>query len=167
MKLSKLNYILVFLICLAPSRLLAISTTGTATAIIATPITINEDTNLSFGKFALGTGGTGGTITLTPALATVKTVSGLNALSVPVVTAGKFTVTGVSGAAFAITMPSTITLNGPGTAMTVDNITSFPSGGAILNGGTQTLYIGGRLNVNAAQANGSYTGVYTVAVAYQ
>ncbi len=41
--------------------------------------------------------------------------------------------------------------------MTVTAFTSDPSGTGTLTGGTQTLTVGGTLNVNAGQAAGTYS----------
>jgi hypothetical protein len=82
-------------------------------------------------------------------------------------------------------MPTTITLTGPGQNMTVTNFTldTTPdltfvggNGNGLGNGnrryriepssGIFTFRVGGRLNVNANQAGGNYTGTFQVTVQY-
>jgi hypothetical protein len=51
--------------------------------------------------------------------------------------------------------------------MEVDQFTSLPSEtGRLDNGGRQTLFVGGTLNVNANQLYGDYTGILNVTVEY-
>lgn len=82
--------------------------------------------------------------------------------------AGEFLITGNPNASVTVTLPSSATLTGPGAAMTVNNFTRTPSGeNTTLNSsGTLTLRVGASLNVNAAQAAGTYNGTYTVTVSY-
>ena len=56
----------------------------------------------------------------------------------------------------------------PGDPMTITDFTSSPSGinGLLSAGGTQTLYVGGTLNVGATQVAGVYAGTFDVTVTY-
>jgi spore coat protein U-like protein len=46
------------------------------------------------------------------------------------------------------------------------NATAGIATSGTLNGGTQSIYVGGTLNVSASQAAGEYTGQITVTVEY-
>ncbi|PQV49471.1 uncharacterized protein DUF4402 [Jejuia pallidilutea] len=90
-------------------------------------------------------------------------------------TAAEFDLTGSPFGGFIITHPSTATLtntdSGNSETMTVDNFTSnatysFNTLDFIKNDGTYKIYIGGTLNIGAAQAVGSYTGTFEVTVNY-
>ena len=72
--------------------------------------------------------------------------------------------TGASGASYSVTVPASVSLTGPGTAMTA---TLTNDGGGSLTGGTDTFNVGGTLSVGASQTAGSYSGTYTVSVNYQ
>ncbi len=72
--------------------------------------------------------------------------------------------TGASGATYSVTIPATVSLTGPGSAMTV---TLTDPGAGTLTGGTDTFNVGGTLAVGASQTAGSYSGTYTVSVNYQ
>ena len=85
-------------------------------------------------------------------------------------TAAAFTIEGEGAATYSVTLPSSVSLAGNGTAMTVATFTSTPGDGALSGNagavGTQTLLVGGTLAVGASQAAGSYSGDFDVTVAY-
>jgi hypothetical protein len=145
------------------------SATATATATIVTPLSITHvtgtDTELSFGNIIADADG--GTVVISPAGA--QTLTGLTAPSIPgTISAASFTVTGMDGATYAITLPGSHTISSGGNNMTVDNFSSNPSGTGTLTGGTQALSVGARLTVGSAQAAGTYTNAagFTVTVNY-
>ncbi|MBK7710429.1 MAG: DUF4402 domain-containing protein [Bacteroidales bacterium] len=142
-----------------------VSATANATATIITPIGITNSTDLAFGNVAASA--TPGTVVITPA--GVRTAGG--GATLPAVTGtfgvATFAVTGLGTSTYAITLPASATLTGtPSGTMTVDAFASTPSGTGALTGGTQTITVGGTLNVGAAQAAGSYTGTFSVTVNY-
>jgi hypothetical protein len=149
--------------------------TGTATATVIRPITISDSSvDLAFGNVVPS--GVAGTLALTAASPTVATAGG--GITQPVATPGTrtaavFTVGGEGGFTYAITLPSTPqTITGPAAAtMTVTAFASSPiTTGTLSNAlgaaGTETLYVGGTLNVGVNQAAGAYTGTFSVTVAY-
>jgi spore coat protein U-like protein len=149
----------------------AASTTATASATVIVPIAIAKATDLSFGKFAAGTSAgsvtikTDGTRTVTGVTATGGTLS-----------AASFNISGEPSATYAIdTSATTANLTSGSDTLSLALVSDFTAGGAssgtqatgTLSGtGTQTLYVGGTLTVGANQANGSYSGSVSVAVAY-
>jgi hypothetical protein len=86
-----------------------------------------------------------------------------------------FSIGGAPNAAFSITIPSgTITMTTGGGAtldqqISVSNFTSSPSGSGTLNAaGAATVNVGAtRAAIRGTQASGTYTGTFTVTVAYQ
>jgi hypothetical protein len=136
------------------------SVSAGASVEIAAPISITQTTALAFGN--IGPSVDAGTVTIS--LAGAQSVTGGVTALGGTVAAGAFSVTGASGATYSVTVPGTVSLTGPGTAMTA---TLTNDGGGSLTGGTDTFNIGGTLSIGASQAAGSYSGTYTVSVNYQ
>ncbi|WP_341842149.1 DUF4402 domain-containing protein [Chitinophaga caseinilytica] len=141
------------------------SATATVTATIVAPIAISKDIDMNFGNVAVQSS-TGGTVVMTPA--GVRSTTG--GVTLPTTTgnvaAASFTVSGVDGYTYSITLPTaavTITNTG-GNTMTVTAFTSSPSGQGTLTGGSETLTVGATLNVTAAQAPGTYVSATPFAV---
>ena len=143
------------------------------------PLSITRLDDLDFGDLVVTTGGT---VVLTPtATPTCVTTGGVvhSAECQPAVFGGS----GQSGQRVRVRRPigNTITLTGPGTDMTVTNITidgdpdlvpvsSNPNWERYTIGsadGTFVFRVGGTLNVNAAQAPGLYTGTFEIRLDYQ
>ena len=133
-----------------------VSATADASATIITPIAISVTTNMDFGNVAAS--GTAGTVIL----ATDGSRSVTGGVTLPATTGSPtqavFSVTGESGFTYSITLPGTVTLDdGLGNTMDVDTFTSNPSGSGTLTGGSETLNVGGTLNVGINQTAGTYT----------
>ncbi len=140
------------------------STSANATARIITAIAITKNTDLNFGDVVPGT--SIGTVVVTPAGARSST-GGASLGNGSAVTAATFSVTGQGSETYAVTLPASITINGGGSSMTVDTFASTPNGtGTLSAGGSDTLSVGATLNVGASQAVGTYTGSFSVTVAY-
>ncbi len=138
--------------------------TASATANIITPITIALVTNMNFGNIAVSPT-SGGTVVLAPASSRTSTGGVTLPATTGTVAAASFTVSGASGYTYAITLPTTATLNdGSSHTMGMSAFTSSPSGTGVLTGGTQTLNVGATLTVSAAQAPNSYTNSTAVPV---
>ncbi len=136
---------------------------ATVSGSVAAPISISATSVLSFGTISPGS--TSGTIAVdTGGTSTAINVTEMAGSSV---SEGVFTVTGDGGAAFSITLPVSATLSGGGYSMTVDNF-QHDAGASptIAGGGSRDVSIGATLNVGADQANGDYSGVYTIDVNY-
>jgi len=136
------------------------SVTAGASVEIAAPVSIVQDTALAFGN--VGPSAASGTVTVS--IAGAKSVTGGVSDLGGSPAAGAFTVTGASGATYSVTIPGTVSLTGPGTAM---EVTLTDPGSGTLTGGTDTFNVGGTLAVGANQTAGSYSGTYTVSVNYQ
>jgi hypothetical protein len=129
-----------------------------------TPITLARLTGLTFGEVI--TGPTAGQVLLAPSGA--RSVTGGAVLGgASSVSAATFTVTGARNATYAITLPQSATLSGPGGSLTATAFTSSPAGVGTLGAtGQQQLGVGATLTIPANQPDGDYAGTFTVVVAY-
>ncbi|OIP84446.1 MAG: hypothetical protein AUK44_02465 [Porphyromonadaceae bacterium CG2_30_38_12] len=156
------------------------SLSGKAKAEITSQISISDNsglpggTTLNFGSLAVSTS-TSGTCTLSTS--NIRTTSGgVNAISTTTSSTASFLVNGTMNKAFAITLPAipvVVTRAGGIETMTVDNFQARPmsSGSDQTTGtldatGTDSFFVGGRLNIAAAQVDGVYEGTFNVTVAY-
>lgn len=133
------------------------------------PLSVSQTTALSFGGIEARGGNSVVQIAPQTSARTVTSgQSGVNLIASKPGVAGAFAVTGNPSTAVTITLPSSITLSGPGTAMTVNNFASYPANGnATLDStGAMTLNVGASLNVGTNQAAGTYSGTYTLTVSY-
>lgn len=149
---------------------------GSATSNVVVPVQIVNTADLDFGQIIPNGTGTG--------RVTINARTGArtaNANATLVGTSGfsraEFTVTGAPRQFVNLTTTSpTITLTGPGTAMTVNRLRvnrnnggqrTLPRTFRIPNSGTMNVGFGGRLNVGSTQAPGIYSGTFDLTVAYQ
>lgn len=130
--------------------------TATATATITQPITISKDVDMNFGNVTVQAA-TAGTVILATNGTRTRTAGVTLPATTGTVTAAEFTVTGVSGWGYNITLPTTVTLNKGAFSMTATTFTSNPTGaGGVLTGGTEVVRVGATLNVAAGQDPGVY-----------
>ncbi len=176
--------------CLAGAAALCAASTGVSAqaqstdsydtrASVIEPLTITKLSDLDFGDLVVTTGGT---VVLTPvATPTCATTGGVihSAECVPATFGGS----GTPGQRVRVRRPinRTITLSGPGTDMTVTDITinGDPTLTSVQSNpnwerftinapdGTFIFRVGGTLNVNAAQMPGVYTGTFDIRLDYQ
>jgi hypothetical protein len=169
-QIVKFFVIAIIMIGFSTNTFAQVSATATSSATIVTPISIANNANMNFGNIAVNA--SLGTVVLPAAAAPVRTVTGGCTLpaTVGTVAAARFTVTGVAGYTYAITLPASVSLTGPGAPMTANAFVSNPTvaAGGLLTGGTQTLYVGATLNVAGSQVAGVYTSpaAFTVTVNY-
>jgi len=145
----------------------AAQTSGTASALLITPITIAKNIDMSFGNIAVSST-TSGTVILSPS--GLRTTGGAGGVTLPAatgtVTAADFTVSGQGGYTYTVTLPASASISdGSGHSMTINSFTSSPSvTGTLSTGGTQPLTVGATLTLSAGQTPGSYTNATAVAV---
>lgn len=148
-----------------------LSTTGSVR--IIQPIDLIAGDSLAFGTIVRPSSGSN-TFTIGTGANTVAVTGAGNgaALSTGTKTRASYTATGEGGQAFTVTL-GTLSMTGPGTAITVALTPSFSSGnltgtlgttGAFPSGGT--LYIGGAFTIADTQASGDYSGSFTTTLAY-
>ncbi len=139
---------------------------------------ISTSQNLSFGTF---TPGGGGTVVVSPAGGRTATggVTLFTAAQFSQPAAASYTVTNPNNgtSSFTITLPAgsvTLTRTGGTATMSVGTFTSNPATGQGTNkkgfgqlaGGTGSFTVGATLTVGASQTAGTYTGTYSVTVAF-
>lgn len=152
-----------------PSKMWAQSASASATgsATILTPITLTKKTNLNFGSMT--SSASSGTCVLSTD-GTRSATGGVTLLATaPVAANASFSVGGAAGATYTITLPETIAVTAGTNSMTIDTWTAKAASGTtatIADSGTDTFTLGGTLNVDANQAAGTYTGNFSVSVAY-
>jgi hypothetical protein len=133
----------------------------------AAEIAIQNTQPLAFGSFVAGGGGS---VTVTTSGAR-SAGGGVVLIPSSEGAAATFAVTGDADATYTIQLPSdgSVELTGPGSAMVIDGFTSTPSGvnGQLNAAGSQSLSVGGTLNVSGSQTPGEYTGSFTVITEYQ
>ena len=140
--------------------------TGTAQAAanIVTPISITKNVDLNFGNIAAA--GTAFTVVLDEESGERTSNGGTGTLPsvTGTVTAAQFTVSGLSGATYAVTLPSSITISDGTNNMTVYGFASNAT--FTLTDGSETFNVGATLYVGANQVAGAYTGQFDVVVNY-
>jgi hypothetical protein len=138
-----------------------------ANATIITPITLVNNLTFELGTLVKPLSGTG-TLTIDATEALNRTLAdGLTAIPGDLYRPAKFTVTGDDDQSFAITKPTTITLNGTTDDLTVTTSISGDVAGVTTSTGTYVFYIGGSMDVPSDITSGSYSGIYEVSVAYE
>jgi hypothetical protein len=164
----------VFAVCAGTLSDHGVAAVGSASAsgTVIAPIGVTKTADLSFGTFATGTGGS-----ITISTSGVRTVSGVVPSSDgSAMSAATFVISGDKGATFSISHGGTSALartSGSETMvltkfsdLTAGNTTTGTVASGTLTTGTQSIHIGGTLNVAANQAPGAYTGQLTVTVEY-
>jgi len=168
--------ILIIAMLMLPGFALAQATgTGNITVQVVQAISITTVTDLDFGVLSVGS--VGGTVTLQPTAGGGCIISETGDVDqgsgATTATCAEFEVTGAANAWYSVTLPSSVTISDGGTnTMTVDNFQACSMTAAncsyyYLDGsGEDQLIVGARLNVNGGQAQGTYTGTFSVTVEY-
>ncbi len=159
---------------LAGSSAHAAQATASASGTVVAPIAITAATNLVFGSFAAGAGGS-----VTVSTSGARTFSGVVLMSGATPSAARFNVTGTASSTYSITHSGTAVLTNTsgvgGETMTLTKFSDLSAGnatsgnvtaGTLDSGGTQSLYVGATLTVGAAQVPGIYTGTVIATVEY-
>jgi hypothetical protein len=156
------------------------SLSATAKAVIQAPLIIVDDPLVTAGTNALNFGIVNNGSALGTVVLTTQNVSsatgGVTLTSVAGTSVASFEIAGSAGKGYAITLPSSASITGPSgsTPMTVDNFTSrqvlagADASTGTLDGttGKAKFTVGGTLHVAANQTEGSYNGLFSVAVNY-
>lgn len=154
----------------ASSVVAAAEATASASATVVMPIAVTAGANLSFGSFAAGPGGN-----VTVNTGGVRSTSGPILSSAVVPSAARFDITGQGGLTYAITHGGSTELSNGVSTMALAKFSDLSGAGAtsgtaasgvLSPGGTQSLYVGGKLSVAVAQQAGSYSGTVIATVEY-
>lgn len=163
----------------APVQAQSVSANAVAQAVVVEPLALIKIRDLNFGRIAAQP--TAGTVTVNPNTGACTATGGV--VSVGNCGYAEFGGQGVRRMRMRITLPTTITLTGPGGAtMTASNFTlglapdviqvpgpgnSPPRYEIASSTGIYTFRVGARLNVATNQAPGVYNGSFVVTVQYQ
>lgn len=140
---------LLFIFCFLYLEVEAATTSGGASAYIATALTVSTLNNIDFGTAPQGD----------PAKLIAPTS----------LAAAAFSVLGESNMPYTISLPAFVDItNASGKTIRVDTFSSFPSGSGMLDAnGAQTLKVGARRAALALnQSVGIYSGSFTITVVY-
>lgn len=152
---------------------------NTAGAELVVALTIQNSTPLNFGVIAIPA--TAGYVTLSTAGLRTPSGTGVSIVaSGTPKTVAKFDLTGTSGDTYSFTLPSSITVStgtgGANKEMTINTfVVNVDAAGEVaygsigtctLTSGASSILVGGKLNINASQSLGVYTGTYQVVVDY-
>jgi hypothetical protein len=134
------------------------SASAETSAYIVKPISITKDVDLVFGNI-VPTAAPGTVVIDTDGNRTFTGGAFSFANSTGNPTAAEFTVFGEDNATYSITLSATsfVVKNADEVEMTVENIVTTPTPTGVLNGGTQVIKVGAKLNVAANQAGGLYS----------
>lgn len=132
----------------------------------ATGMTVTRTQDLQFGSFASSS--SPGFVRVTPA-GIVECGGGVACLGSSTAKPAIFQVSGATpGASFTVSMPASIQLSNGSQPLTVHAFTDSLGGTGVLNAaGDATFSVGATLDVNATQAQGSYSGSFEVTINYQ
>jgi spore coat protein U-like protein len=151
----------------ASHRAEAADASATAAATIEAPIGISKTSDLEFG--AIAPTSSAGTVTVTTAGARSGDAN-VSLLSGDTPSAATFSVSGAANAAYSVTVPGSATLSAQGSSggadMTATLSDDAPVSPALDGSGAATINVGGALAVGADQAADTYSGTFTVTVAY-
>lgn len=157
----------VFSLCISMgiSSAYAAAANATVGAVIFGSLTSSTVLTLTFGD--LNSGPIPGTVVIA-ANGIRSATGGVNLGGGSASSPATFSLIGTPSSTYAITLPSSVTISDFGANyMVVDNFTSFPIGTGLLDaGGSQTLTIGGTLNVLANQTMGNYFGIMSITIVY-
>lgn len=128
------------------------------------PLSVAQTRTLNFGGIEMAGGNS--VVTVNAATGERTFTSGVKLVSSRPGASGEFSVTGQPNTTVTVTLPGSITLTGPGAAMTVKNFTSSPTTATLDATGKLTLKTGASLSVGAAQKSGTYSGTYSLTVSY-
>jgi len=159
-KINSIIAIIAVSIAISSSASAQETASATSSSTVITPISITKNIEMNFGNIAVSS--TAGTVILAPDNTRTKTDGVTLPQTEGTVSAAKFTVNGQADFMYDITLPSTdLTLTetaGQSETMVVNAFTSTPGETAgVLTNGSEEVFVGATLNVNATQLAGTYT----------
>ena len=146
------------------TSVMAVDGTGTSTARIVAAMTINQTSPLAFGDIISGVAGN-------VLITTAGGVTDTNVVSSNTQSAGAFDITGTPNLFYSLSMPAATTIQDP-VSNNIMNVTGLNHNRAAINNqlsvaGTDTLLVGGQLDVAGTEKAGSYNGTYIVTINYE
>ena len=144
----------------------AATATADASANILAEVTLANTPNTSLDFATIVVDATGGTVVV--ANDGTRSSCGGSLVCSGTTDAADFTVGGTANEVVNVTIPATVTLNDGGSNNMTATLTSTVSGGSVtLDGsGAAAFSVGGSLAVSGGQADGAYSGTFTVTADY-
>jgi len=139
----------------------AATATATARARIVPAVAVTNIAGSELGFATIVTGPTAAKVTVAPN--GTRTACGTGLTCVGTTSAARFAVTGETGLTVGISTTATTALTSGGNSMST---TLVPSVATMTLAATNQFSVGGELSVGANQADGVYTGTFTVTVDY-
>lgn len=131
-------------------------------------LAVAKTSDMNFGRIQIPQAGAS-TVTLSAASGAVSVTGDAIAYATPAPSAAAFTVSGEGGQQVSISVPSTLSLSGPGTLTVNLASTATPAptlSGALGGGGTYGFSVGGAFTLTPATPTGAYAGTITVTIDY-
>jgi hypothetical protein len=149
-----------------------VTRTGAGVATVRRSIRLTKSSDLSFGRVVRPSSGSN-TVGVNATTGLPSITGAGNAVHVPPasVTRAAYTVQGEGGQTFSLTVPSSMTMSGPGGNLTV-TLTKFPNttsgalDGSLNQDGDYEFWVGGSFPITSSTTSGTYTGAFNVSVAY-
>ncbi|UZH55160.1 DUF4402 domain-containing protein [Salinimicrobium tongyeongense] len=160
--MKKITFILFALITGTTFAQETATATANAAAEIVSPIEINAQQNLDFGKVANNTAGT-----VVVASDGTFSESTLTQIGTTTPSAASFNVTAAEGFSYKITLPGDVNLSSGENNIVVNNFAHNAGTDQVGTGGIQTVGVGATLNVEEGQPTGEYSGTFDVTVTYE
>ena len=141
---------------------LAATESSNATVNIVSPLTLTNDTGLNFGTIV---GPFAGEVVRVD-ISGNRNCGGLTC-SGTTVSAANFTLTGTPDQGVTLTIPDSVTLNGPGAAtLDVDMTNDKPADPTLDSSGSATFGVGGQLTIPNGTVDGVYSNTFDVTAEY-
>ncbi len=147
-----------------------ISRSGQGRATVRRSLRMVKTSDLSFGKIVRPS--TGSSLVVLNSFNGARTLSGSGVgIETPAPSRAAYTITGEAAQIVSITVPPSVSMTGPGPALTV-NLTAFrppPQNELEDQGdgtGSYTFYVGGSFTATSTTPTGTYSGVFNVSVSY-
>jgi hypothetical protein len=131
-------------------------------------LSISKTSDLVFGSVVKPTSGAGA-VAIDPTSGARTLTGGVAGVANPTPTRAAFNVTGEGGQVISISVPSSFQMTGPQaiTVTTTNSATGAPVlSGALGSGGSYSFGVGGSAPIASNTPDGSYTGNFTVTIAY-
>lgn len=141
---------------------------GSITATVKKSLSITKVSDLRFGSmFKPSSGSYVATISGVTGALSASPTSAVGNLLTSATGAATYTIAGEPNATFSLSYPSTMTMTAGGSSLTATLSSATTTGTKTMPvTGTMPLVIGGSITVGSAQAYGSYSGSFSVTVAY-
>lgn len=134
------------------------------------PITLAKNSDLSFGTLIKPASGSGNA-TIDASSGALSATGGIGVVTASTHSRATFTVSGEGGLNFSVTTPQSFNMTRAGGSDTVQVTLNSTTGSGTLSGsagatGTATFGVGGQIQIASGTPTGSYSGTFTIMVAY-